>query len=203
MHTIISGRRRTLLRQRWRVIRTQRRQRRHRDRMGDLRAPRTWRSPASSPAPSPWPSTTGCPTSNEASVADAEAPPGPLLRARPGRDRGSASIEFAITAVAVMAIMFTAIQAACWFWARSIAAGRRAGRRRRATRLQRRPRRRAGQGERVHHLHRRRPDRHPRHRRTGAAAGPGHRHRAMPVGHPRLLHGCSRSPRPCTAPWRG
>ena len=42
-------------------------------------------------------------------------------RRRPGGDRGSASIEFAITAVAVMAIMFTAIQAACWFWARSIA----------------------------------------------------------------------------------
>jgi hypothetical protein len=42
-------------------------------------------------------------------------------RRRPGDDRGSASIEFAITAVAVMAIMFTAIQAACWFWARSIA----------------------------------------------------------------------------------
>ena len=42
-------------------------------------------------------------------------------RCRPGGDRGSASIEFAITAVAVMAIMFTAIQTACWFWARSIA----------------------------------------------------------------------------------
>jgi len=43
--------------------------------------------------------------------------------ARWGRrgDRGSASIEFAITAVAVMAIMFAAIQAATWFWARSIA----------------------------------------------------------------------------------
>jgi hypothetical protein len=46
---------------------------------------------------------------------------GPARRGRPGHDRGSASIEFAITAVAVMAIMFTAIQAACWFWARSIA----------------------------------------------------------------------------------
>jgi hypothetical protein len=44
----------------------------------------------------------------------------PARRRRPG-DRGSASIEFAITAVAVIAIMFTAIQAACWFWARSIA----------------------------------------------------------------------------------
>src|SRR4051794_15847252 len=45
-------------------------------------------------------------------------------RARSGRlggDRGSASVEFAITAVAVMAIMFTAIQAATWYWARSIA----------------------------------------------------------------------------------
>jgi TadE-like protein len=42
-------------------------------------------------------------------------------RRRPSRDRGSASIEFAITAVAVMAIIFAAIQAACWFWARSIA----------------------------------------------------------------------------------
>jgi TadE-like protein len=37
------------------------------------------------------------------------------------RDTGSASIEFAITAVAVMAVIFTAIQAATWFWARSIA----------------------------------------------------------------------------------
>jgi Flp pilus assembly protein TadG len=36
-------------------------------------------------------------------------------------DRGSASIEFAITATAVIALMFTAIQAATWFWARSIA----------------------------------------------------------------------------------
>jgi Flp pilus assembly protein TadG len=47
----------------------------------------------------------------------------PAARGRRPRadDRGSASIEFAITAVAVMAIMFTAIQAACWFWARSIA----------------------------------------------------------------------------------
>ena len=46
---------------------------------------------------------------------------GNARRGRPGGDRGSASIEFAITAVAVMAIMFTSIQAACWFWARSIA----------------------------------------------------------------------------------
>src|SRR5262245_61573955 len=38
-----------------------------------------------------------------------------------GSDRGSASIGFAITAAAVIAIMFTAIQAATWFWARSIA----------------------------------------------------------------------------------
>jgi hypothetical protein len=36
-------------------------------------------------------------------------------------DRGSASIEFAITAVAVIAMMFVAIQAATYFWARSIA----------------------------------------------------------------------------------
>jgi Flp pilus assembly protein TadG len=36
-------------------------------------------------------------------------------------DRGSASIEFAITAVAVMAIIFAAIQASTYFWARSIA----------------------------------------------------------------------------------
>jgi Flp pilus assembly protein TadG len=42
-------------------------------------------------------------------------------RHRWGSDRGSASIEFAITAAAVIAIMFTAIQAATWFWARSIA----------------------------------------------------------------------------------
>jgi TadE-like protein len=40
---------------------------------------------------------------------------------RPGGDRGSASVEFAITAVAVMAIMLAAIQAATWYWARSIA----------------------------------------------------------------------------------
>jgi hypothetical protein len=39
----------------------------------------------------------------------------------PRDDRGSASIEFAITAVAVLAIMFTAIQAATYFWAKSIA----------------------------------------------------------------------------------
>ena len=43
-------------------------------------------------------------------------------RGRPGNDRGSASIEFAITATAVIAIIFTAIQASTWFWARSIAA---------------------------------------------------------------------------------
>jgi hypothetical protein len=42
-------------------------------------------------------------------------------RCRRGDDRGSASVEFAITAVAVMAIMFAAIQAATYFWARSIA----------------------------------------------------------------------------------
>jgi hypothetical protein len=40
-----------------------------------------------------------------------------------GRDRGSASIEFVITAVAVIALIFTAIQASTYFWARSIAAG--------------------------------------------------------------------------------
>jgi Flp pilus assembly protein TadG len=44
----------------------------------------------------------------------------PVRRGRRG-DRGSASIEFAITAVAVMAIIFAAIQAATYFWARSIA----------------------------------------------------------------------------------
>jgi Flp pilus assembly protein TadG len=47
-----------------------------------------------------------------------------LQKRRPGwraDDRGSAAIEFAITAVAVMAIMFAAIQAATWYWARSIA----------------------------------------------------------------------------------
>lgn len=53
-------------------------------------------------------------------------PSDPGLNHRPSpdrarRDRGSASIEFAITAVAVMAVIFTAIQAATWFWARSIA----------------------------------------------------------------------------------
>jgi hypothetical protein len=37
------------------------------------------------------------------------------------RDVGSASIEFAITAATVMAVIFTAIQASTWFWARSIA----------------------------------------------------------------------------------
>jgi Flp pilus assembly protein TadG len=45
---------------------------------------------------------------------------GTIRRGRFG-DRGSASIEFAITAVAVLAIIFAAIQGACWFWARSIA----------------------------------------------------------------------------------
>jgi TadE-like protein len=42
-------------------------------------------------------------------------------RDRSGHDRGSASVEFAITAVAVMAVIFAAIQAATYFWARSIA----------------------------------------------------------------------------------
>jgi hypothetical protein len=46
---------------------------------------------------------------------------GPLARDNQCRDTGSASIEFAITAVAVMAVIFTAIQASTWFWARSIA----------------------------------------------------------------------------------
>jgi Flp pilus assembly protein TadG len=46
---------------------------------------------------------------------------GSARRGWPGGDRGSASIEFAITAVAVMAIMFTAIQAATYFWSKSIA----------------------------------------------------------------------------------
>jgi hypothetical protein len=56
-------------------------------------------------------------------TADATPQPRPRRArwGRPGGDRGSASIEFAITAVAVMAIMFTAIQAATWYWARSIA----------------------------------------------------------------------------------
>lgn len=39
------------------------------------------------------------------------------------RERGSASIEFVITAAVVLALIFTAIQAATYFWARSIAAG--------------------------------------------------------------------------------
>ncbi len=58
-------------------------------------------------------------------TAAATPPPRQAGRARRGRpgDRGSASIEFAITAVAVMAIMFAAIQAATYFWARSIAQG--------------------------------------------------------------------------------
>jgi Flp pilus assembly protein TadG len=46
---------------------------------------------------------------------------GPPTRGSRSRDAGSASIEFAITAVAVMAVIFTAIQASTWFWARSIA----------------------------------------------------------------------------------
>jgi Flp pilus assembly protein TadG len=46
---------------------------------------------------------------------------GPPPARKRHRDNGSASIEFAITAVAVMAVIFTAIQAATWFWARSIA----------------------------------------------------------------------------------
>lgn len=46
---------------------------------------------------------------------------GPPARGSRRRDTGSASIEFAITAVAVMAAIFTAIQASTWFWARSIA----------------------------------------------------------------------------------
>ena len=54
----------------------------------------------------------------------AAAPSSPRVATRRERwrgDRGSASIEFAITAVAVLAVMFTAIQAATYFWARSIA----------------------------------------------------------------------------------
>lgn len=45
------------------------------------------------------------------------------LRPRRGRrdDRGSGSIEFVITATAVLAIVFLAIQAANYFYARSIA----------------------------------------------------------------------------------
>src|SRR5688572_1232719 len=46
---------------------------------------------------------------------------GPARWGRSGCDRGSAAIEFAITAVAVMGIIFAAIQAATYFWARSIA----------------------------------------------------------------------------------
>jgi hypothetical protein len=45
----------------------------------------------------------------------------PPARSTGHADTGSASIEFAITAVAVIAVIFTAIQAATWFWARSIA----------------------------------------------------------------------------------
>lgn len=56
------------------------------------------------------------------SVAAAPRPRrGPARRGRPGNDQGSASIEFAITAVAVMALIFAAIQAATFFWAREIA----------------------------------------------------------------------------------
>lgn len=36
-------------------------------------------------------------------------------------DRGSASVEFAVTAVAVLTLIFAAIQAATYYWARSIA----------------------------------------------------------------------------------
>jgi hypothetical protein len=46
---------------------------------------------------------------------------GPPSARKRHQDTGSASIEFAITAVAVMAVIFTAIQASTWFWARSIA----------------------------------------------------------------------------------
>jgi hypothetical protein len=46
---------------------------------------------------------------------------GAASRGRNSGEAGSASIEFVITAVAVIAIMFTAIQAATWYWARSIA----------------------------------------------------------------------------------
>ena len=45
----------------------------------------------------------------------------PTSDTRAHRDRGANAIEFAITAVAVMAIIFAAIQAATYFWARSIA----------------------------------------------------------------------------------
>jgi Flp pilus assembly protein TadG len=58
-------------------------------------------------------------TTQPAQSLDPRAPPTPHRSRR--RDVGSASIEFAITAVAVMAVIFTAIQAATWFWARSIA----------------------------------------------------------------------------------
>ncbi|SRR6266508_3605564 len=56
--------------------------------------------------------------------AAATPPPRRALarRGRPGRDQGSASIEFAITAVAVLAVIFAVIQASTYFWARSIAA---------------------------------------------------------------------------------
>jgi hypothetical protein len=56
-------------------------------------------------------------TTQPAQSLDPRAPPTPHRGRR--RDVGSASIEFAITAVAVMAVIFTAIQAATWFWARS------------------------------------------------------------------------------------
>lgn len=47
---------------------------------------------------------------------------GLLLRARPSRDDGATAIEFLIVAVAILAIMFTAIQASMYYWARSVAA---------------------------------------------------------------------------------
>jgi Flp pilus assembly protein TadG len=47
--------------------------------------------------------------------------PQPSRDGHAGAELGSASIEFAITAVVVMTVIFTAIQAATWFWARSIA----------------------------------------------------------------------------------
>jgi Flp pilus assembly protein TadG len=56
-----------------------------------------------------------------ASTAPARRGPSQAQRGLRRRDGGSASIEFAITAVAVMAVIFAAIQAATWFWARSIA----------------------------------------------------------------------------------
>jgi Flp pilus assembly protein TadG len=46
----------------------------------------------------------------------------PTLWARLGSDDGATAIEFLIVAVSILAIMFTAIQASMYYWARSVAA---------------------------------------------------------------------------------